>query len=123
MPRRLSLLAGPVKIPRHPRDLEHPPEVRLGMHEGDGPVLDGKQQIHQHRQTRGVDEALLIEGQHDLVCDLRQGLFEGFVGVGLEVAGDVDGVVFNAGFDSQSSRSPTRAQPRYPPGSFPARQL
>lgn len=57
---------GP-KISRHPRDLEHPLEVRLGMHEGDGPVLDWKKEIHQHGQTRGVDETLLIEGQDDLV--------------------------------------------------------
>ncbi|MEE2753320.1 MAG: hypothetical protein VX910_05000 [Candidatus Latescibacterota bacterium] len=39
-----------LKVPRHPRDLEHPPEVRLGTHEGDGLVHDWKQEIHQHRQ-------------------------------------------------------------------------
>ena len=41
-----------LKVPCHPCDLEHPPEVRLGMHEGDGPVLDWKKEIHQHRQPR-----------------------------------------------------------------------
>ena len=52
-----------LKVPCHPRDLEHPPEVRLGMHQGDGPVLDGQQEIHQHRQTRRVDEGLSVEGR------------------------------------------------------------
>jgi hypothetical protein len=41
------------------RDLEHPPKVRLGMHAGDLPFLDGEKKIHQHRQTCRVDEALL----------------------------------------------------------------
>ena len=32
-----------LKVPRHPRDREHPPKVRLGTHEGDGLVYDWKQ--------------------------------------------------------------------------------
>ena len=53
-------------------DPEYPPEARLGMHEGDGLLLDGQQKIHQYRQTRGVDEALLIEGRTMVspgICD------------------------------------------------------
>jgi len=42
-------------------------KLRLGMHQGDLLVLDGQEQIHHHRQTRGVDEAPLIEGQNDPV--------------------------------------------------------
>jgi hypothetical protein len=37
----LSSRACHLKVPRHPRDLEHPPEVRLGMHQRNLLLLEG----------------------------------------------------------------------------------
>ena len=61
-----------LKVPRHSRDLKHPPEVRLGMHQGNLLSLEGQQEIHQHSEAGGVDEGLLIEGQDDCVAGDRQ---------------------------------------------------
>jgi len=66
--------------------------------------------IQQHRQTRAVDEGLLIEGQDDGVSGrLRQSLLEGLVSVARAVAGDVDGVVSDGTLDGHDqSRNDSR---------------